>query len=44
MGWNDVSMLWYDSNDKDNLSSMSQERIEYMVNNVDVYDGNTGGH
>ena len=36
--------MWDDSNDKDKVSSTSNDCVEDTVNNVDVDDGHTGGH
>ena len=38
MGWVDVATFWGDSNDKDKLSSTSNDNVEDRVNNVDVDD------
>ena len=44
MGWDNVAMLWDESNDKDKVSWTSKERVEDKGNIIDVYDGHTDGH
>ena len=44
MGWDDVEMLWDDSNDKDKVASTSQECVEDTGNIVDVDYGRTDRH
>ena len=44
MGWDNVEMLWDDSDDKYKVSSTYKERVEDTVNNLDVEDGHTYGH
>ena len=44
MGWVDVATFWGDSNDKDKLSSTSNDSVEDRVNNVDVNEWHTDGH
>ena len=41
MGWDDVSTLCDNSNDKDKVSSTSKERVKDTVNNLDLDDGHT---
>ena len=44
MGWDDVATLWYDSNDKDKVSSTSKEHVEFTGDNVYADDGHKDGN
>ena len=44
MGWDDVSTLQDESDDKYKVSSTSKERVEGTGNNVDVDDGRMYSH
>ena len=44
MGWYDVATLWDGSKNKYKVPSTSKERVDDMLNNVDVDDGHTDRH
>ena len=44
MVWSDVGTFWGGSKNKDKVSLKSKERVEDVVNNIDVDDEHTDRH